>query len=71
MMGKACRRRPVKSAGRPPELGPYLCATDFATMRALGIGLARGGTIAGGCARCDFRMTVGGPITPLSVTDSR
>jgi hypothetical protein len=41
------------------ELTPYMCLTDFAVSKALGIGLVRTTTIAEGGAKCDFRYKRG------------
>jgi len=42
-----------------PELAPYLCLADFPMSRALGTGLIRTTTIAGGADKCDFRFKRG------------
>ncbi len=39
------------------ELIPYLCETDFAALRAMGLKLERTETIASGCQRCNFRIS--------------
>jgi hypothetical protein len=44
-----------------PELAPYMCLSDVPIMRALGWGLTRTKTIAGGADCCDFRFKLGGP----------
>jgi hypothetical protein len=41
------------------ELTPYLCKTDFAMSKALGMGLVRTMTIAEGAEKCDFRFKRG------------
>jgi hypothetical protein len=41
------------------ELTPYLCRTDFAVSKALGMGLVRTTTIADGGEKCDFRYKLG------------
>jgi hypothetical protein len=38
------------------ELAPYLCLVDFAMFKALGVGLRRTETLAGGWARCNVRF---------------
>lgn len=38
------------------ELTPFGCLTDFATSKALGMGLVRTMTIAEGAEKCDFRF---------------
>lgn len=39
------------------ELTRYLCQTDFAALESMGLKLERTETIAGGCGRCDFRIS--------------
>ena len=39
------------------ELTKYLCQTDFAALESMGLKLERTETIAGGCGRCDFRIS--------------
>ena len=41
------------------ELTPYMCRTDFAVSKALGMGLIRTTTIAEGAVKCDFRYKRG------------
>jgi hypothetical protein len=41
------------------ELTPYMCLTDFAVSKALGMGLIRTTTIAEGGVKCDFRYKHG------------
>jgi hypothetical protein len=41
------------------ELAPYMCLTDFAVSKALGLGLIRTTTIAEGGLKCDFRYKHG------------
>ncbi|MGE5248673.1 MAG: L-2-amino-thiazoline-4-carboxylic acid hydrolase [Bacteroidota bacterium] len=43
------------------ELAPYLCPMDILYSEALGWGLTRTTTLAGGGERCDFRFKKGGP----------
>jgi pimeloyl-ACP methyl ester carboxylesterase len=43
------------------ELTPYLCAVDRLYSEAFGWGLARTGTLAEGCDKCDFRFRKGKP----------
>jgi hypothetical protein len=38
------------------ELTPYMCQIDYLLFPAIGINLVRSGTIAQGCAHCDFRF---------------
>ncbi len=38
---------------------PYVCMSDIALGEAMGWGLIRTGTLADGCARCDFRFKAG------------
>ena len=44
-----------------PEIAPYLCPVDILFSEALGWGLTRTTTLAGGADRCDFRFKKGGP----------
>ena len=44
-----------------PEIAPYLCPVDILFSEALGWGLMRTTTLAGGADRCDFRFKKGGP----------
>lgn len=44
-----------------PELAPYLCPVDILYSEALGWGLMRSMTLAGGAEKCDFRFKKGGP----------
>jgi len=46
------------------EFVPYLCLTDWAKWNALGIEVRREGTLANGCAKCDFRFIRPGCMTP-------
>lgn len=47
------------------ELTPYLCAVDYITFEAMGIELRRTQTLANGCKKCDFRITLRGePLKP-------
>jgi hypothetical protein len=46
------------------ELVPYLCLTDWAKWKALGIEARRTGTLANGSASCDFRFVRAGGETP-------
>jgi hypothetical protein len=39
------------------ELTPTMCQLDFFLFQALGLNLARQGTIAQGCTHCDFRFS--------------
>jgi hypothetical protein len=41
------------------ELTPYMCLTDFAVSKALGMGLIRTTTLAEGGVKCDFRYKRG------------
>jgi hypothetical protein len=41
------------------ELAPYMCLADYPISEALGTGLIRKTTIAGGAERCDFRFKRG------------
>ncbi len=43
-----------------PELAPYICPADILYSEALGWGLQRTTTLAGGAERCDFRFKKGG-----------
>lgn len=43
------------------ELAPYLCPVDILYSEALGWGLRRTMTLAGGAEKCDFRFKKGGP----------
>ncbi len=51
-----------------PELAPYLCPVDILYSEALGWGLTRTMTLAGGAEKCDFRFKQGGP-TNVAVPD--
>ena len=44
-----------------PEIAPYLCPVDILFSEALGWGLTRTTTLAGGAEVCDFRFKKGGP----------
>lgn len=44
------------------EFAPYMCVLDFLLFPAMGIALERQGTLAQGCARCDFRFHSGGAV---------
>lgn len=45
------------------ELTPYLCHLDYVVAEASGVRLTRTKTLAWGCDRCDFRMTIPGKTT--------
>ncbi len=45
------------------KLTPYLCHLDYVLAEAAGAGLTRTKTLAWGCDRCDFRMTMPGKTT--------
>ena len=49
---------------------PYICVSDVALSEALDWGLVRTGTLADGCARCDFRFRPGGPTRISSRAES-
>ena len=44
-----------------PEISPYICPVDILFSEALGWGLTRTTTLAGGAEVCDFRFKKGGP----------
>lgn len=44
-------------------VAPYFCLSDFVRSRAEGTGLVRGGTLAQGMKRCDFRYKQGREVT--------
>ncbi len=48
----------LKLAGRfgCQEIAPYVCLSDFARMRGIGVGLKRARTLALGHEKCDFRF---------------
>jgi hypothetical protein len=46
------------------ELTPYLCNTDYALFRGLGLELVRTKTLAWGCDCCDFRIKRKGAMPP-------
>jgi hypothetical protein len=55
------------------ELVPYICLLDYPVSKALGTGLGRTTTLAGGADRCDFRFMPGRPVErmwPPQTTDS-
>ena len=45
------------------EAAPYFCINDFLASKAMGTGLFRKGTLAGGADRCDFRYKLDGPVS--------
>ena len=54
----SCKFLAVQGA---PEIAPYLCPVDILFSEALGWGLTRTTTLAGGADRCNFRFKKGGP----------
>ena len=55
-----------------PEIAPYLCPVDILFSEALGWGLTRTTTLAGGADRCDFRFKKGGRtnvVVPAALED--
>ncbi|MEN8165603.1 MAG: L-2-amino-thiazoline-4-carboxylic acid hydrolase [Acidobacteriota bacterium] len=42
------------------ELCPYICDLDYLMFEAMGVGLHRTRTLAWGCDRCDFRISLDG-----------
>lgn len=42
------------------ELCPYICDLDYVMFEAMGAGLRRTKTLAWGCDRCDFRISLDG-----------
>jgi hypothetical protein len=42
------------------ELCPYICDLDYVVFEAMGVGLRRTKTLAWGCDRCDFRISIDG-----------
>ena len=45
------------------ELCPYICELDYILMQSLGVGFRRTKTLAWGCDRCDFRVSLQGDTT--------
>ena len=43
------------------QIAPHVCRIDYPMSRALGLGMERTGTLAGGAPRCDFRFKRGRP----------
>ena len=41
----------------------YICEVDYILMELLGVGLRRTKTLAWGCDRCDFRVSLQGDTT--------
>jgi hypothetical protein len=45
------------------ELCPYMCDLDYVLFESLGAGMKRTKTLAWGCDRCDFRISMNGDTT--------
>jgi hypothetical protein len=45
------------------ELAPWMCAPDYVLLQGAGVGLTRTKTLAWGCDRCDFRVSLNGRTT--------
>ena len=54
----ACLKFLEKEGGL--EIAPYICLTDYAKMRGIGVGFRRTKTLACGADKCDFRFKKGG-----------
>jgi hypothetical protein len=44
------------------DLAPYICLLDYPVSKALGTGMTRTTTLAGGAECCDFRFKAGRPV---------